>query len=98
MLNNSIMTGYNKYLPVAMEEYGIGKLSGDYAKLAESLGAYSERVEEPGEIKAAIARATEQNKEGPRCLGRVYGRPSTRTFLPNETSPPSTCPALATRI
>ena len=68
VLNNSIMTGYNKYLPVAMEEYGIGKLSGDYAKLAESLGAYSERVEEPGEIKAAIARATEQNKEGRAAL------------------------------
>ena len=68
VLNNSIMTGYNKYLPVAMEEYGIGKLSGDYAKLAESLGAYSERVEEPGEIKAAIRRAAEQNNAGRAAL------------------------------
>lgn len=68
VLNNSIMTGYNRYLPVAMEEYGIGKLSGDYAKLAESLGAYSERVEEPSEIKQAIGRAAKQNSEGRAAL------------------------------
>ena len=97
VLNNSIMTGYNKYLPVAMEEYGIGKLSGDYAKLAESLGAYSERVEEPSEIKAAIQRAARQNSEGRaaliECMVAQYAHVS-----PNETSLPSTRPALATRI
>jgi acetolactate synthase-1/2/3 large subunit len=68
VLNNSIMTGYSNYLPVAMKEYGIGKLSGDYAKLAESLGAYSERVEEPSEIKPAMARAARQNSGGRAAL------------------------------
>jgi len=57
MLNNSCMGGYGKHLPVATERYGTKFLSGNYAKVAEGLGGYSEKVEEPSEVIPAIQRA-----------------------------------------
>jgi len=57
ILNNSCMGGYGKHLPVATERYGTKFLSGDYAKVAEGLGGYSEKVEKPSDIIPAIQRA-----------------------------------------
>jgi acetolactate synthase-1/2/3 large subunit len=59
VLNNSALGGYEKYIPVATERYGTKFLSGDYAKVADGLGVYSERVEKPEEIIPAIQRARE---------------------------------------
>jgi acetolactate synthase-1/2/3 large subunit len=64
VLNNGIMTHYNQNMPYASEHWDSDKLSGDYAKVAESLGAYAETVETPDQLPGAIARAIASTKEG----------------------------------
>jgi thiamine pyrophosphate-dependent acetolactate synthase large subunit-like protein len=64
ILNNSVMCAFENDLPVAVERYRLKHLSGDYAKVAEGLGAVSERVERPEGIIPAIERAVEVTKMG----------------------------------
>ena len=69
ILNNSALGNYKSYMPVSTERYGTPYLSGDYAKVAEGLGGYSERVEDPAEIIPAINRAQkEMEAEKPALL------------------------------
>ena len=63
ILNNSVMTHYSSNMPYASEHYGSDKLSGEYAKVAEGLGAYAERVDTPDRIQQAIENALEANRE-----------------------------------
>jgi acetolactate synthase-1/2/3 large subunit len=63
VLKNSIMALYGKYIPVAAERYGVTKVTGDNVKLAESLGYYAERVDQPSEIIPALKR----------CIARIEG-------------------------
>jgi acetolactate synthase-1/2/3 large subunit len=63
VLNNGVMTHYHDHFPHATENWGSNKLGGDYAKLAEGLGAYAERVDNPDEVGPAIRRALEQTRE-----------------------------------
>ena len=44
--------------------YGTKFLTGDYSKVAAGLGAYSERIDRPGEIVPAFERAAKQTREG----------------------------------
>ena len=64
VLNNGIMTHYNQNMPYASEHWDSDKLSGDYAKVAESLGAFAETVVTPDQLPGAIARAIAATKEG----------------------------------
>ena len=64
ILNNGVMTHYADHFPHAAEHWGSNKLGGDYAKVAEGLGAYSEQVKTPDQIGAAIRRGIEANKNG----------------------------------
>jgi thiamine pyrophosphate-dependent acetolactate synthase large subunit-like protein len=57
LLNNSVMGGYERFQPYAVEAYALKDLSGHYAKVAEGLGSYVERVEQPKDIVPAIQRA-----------------------------------------
>lgn len=57
VLNNGVMTHYHDHFPHATEHWGSNKLGGDYAKVAEGLGAYAERVDNPDEVGPAIRRA-----------------------------------------
>lgn len=57
LLNNSVMGGYRNRMPTATAEFGASRLTGDYTKIAEGLGAYSERVTIPEEIIPALRRA-----------------------------------------
>ena len=50
--------------PVAAEKYGFTNLYGNYADLAQTLGAYSERVTSPSQIIPAIHRAIENMDKG----------------------------------
>ena len=68
VLNNGTMGGYNKNLPTAMEQYGAGNMTGDYAMVAEGLGATGIKVEKPEEIGPAIKKARELNAEGKSAL------------------------------
>ena len=75
LINNSAMGGYERYLPFATERYGSKYLTGDYLKVAESLGYSCERVERPSDIVPAIQRAT-------RVVGA--GRPALVEFVTRE--------------
>jgi len=57
VLNNSKFGGYERMLPVATQRYNIDRVGGEYAKVAEALGFYAERIERPAEIIPAIKRA-----------------------------------------
>ena len=39
VINNLTMGGYDEKMPVAMAKYGVGNQSGDYAGVAQALGA-----------------------------------------------------------
>lgn len=62
VLNNSVMSGYTKSMP------STSVLSGDYAGLAEALGGYSERVEDPDEIIPAFKQAMKSVESGNAAL------------------------------
>ena len=64
VLNNAVLSGYSRNYPVAAERYAFTNLYGEYANLAQSLGAHGERVEDPAEIVSAINRARERMSDG----------------------------------
>lgn len=68
ILNNHVLSGYSRNYPTATENFGFTNLYGDYASLATSLGAHSERVEDPKEVIPAIQRAIESMKDGKPAL------------------------------
>ena len=43
VLNNGVMTHYYDHFPYATEHWGTNKLGGEYANVAQGLGAYGER-------------------------------------------------------
>lgn len=57
VLNNSLMSIYdNSRFPVALEKYNIKSLSGQFAEVAQAMGAYSEKIKDPQDIVPAIKR------------------------------------------
>jgi len=68
VMNNGTLGMFKGINPVASEKYGLNVLSGDYSKVAEGLGGYTERVEQPGEIIPAILRAKKANESGRAAL------------------------------
>jgi acetolactate synthase-1/2/3 large subunit len=57
LVNNGLMGGYGRWIPVASEKYRSRYLSGDYTRVAEGLGVVAERVTQPSEIVPALRRA-----------------------------------------
>ena len=68
VVNNSALGGYEKHLPIATEKFGTKFLTGDYAQLAASMGAYTEKVTEPRDIVPALRRAADQVQKGQTAL------------------------------
>jgi len=64
ILNNSVMTNYSNHMPYASEQWGANRFSGEYAKVAEGLGAYAEKVDRPDQIAPAIRNGVAANKKG----------------------------------
>ena len=64
ILNNGVMTHYADHFPFAGERWGSHRLSGEYAKVADGLGAYAEKVDTPDQIAPAIRNALEANQQG----------------------------------
>ncbi|GAC1312930.1 MAG: thiamine pyrophosphate-requiring protein [Chloroflexota bacterium] len=64
LLNNYSMAMELPVMPVATDKFRSTDISGNYADLACALGAYGERVTEPGEIIPAIQRGIRQTQEG----------------------------------
>jgi acetolactate synthase-1/2/3 large subunit len=73
VLNNGKLGGYDTYFPTASRRFNLNKVSGDYTKIAEGLGAgYVEKVMEPGEIIPAVQRALKANNEGKSVLLEIF--------------------------
>ena len=74
VLNNGVMTNYTSpapYLGYAAEKWDLHILTGDYAKIADGLGAFSKKVRTPDQIVPAIKEALEANKSGQPALLEV---------------------------
>lgn len=68
LVNNSVMGGYGHHMPNASEKYGSNRLSGNYAGVAQALGAYAEQVKDPGDVKSALGRGIRATGEGKPAL------------------------------
>ena len=75
--NNSKLGAYQKHYPIASERYNLNIISGDYTKIAEGLGGYSERVEQPDSIIPALQRAKKAIGSGQSALIEVITREET---------------------
>jgi thiamine pyrophosphate-dependent acetolactate synthase large subunit-like protein len=65
ILNNSVMGGYREHsMPIASERFGTNRLSGNYARVAEALGAHSERVERADDVRGALERGIAATRDG----------------------------------
>jgi len=74
VLNNGIMATYPGGFPTAREKYGVSHMQGDYAKLADSLGAVGITVTQSSEMGPAILQAKELNESGKTVLLDVHTR------------------------
>lgn len=63
ILNNSTLSTIGGF-PDANKIYNMGSMSGNYAGVAEALGAYGQRIEKPDEIVPAIKRAVKSVNSG----------------------------------
>jgi acetolactate synthase-1/2/3 large subunit len=75
--NNSKLGAYQKHYPIASERYNLNIISGDYTKIAEGLGGYSERVEQPDSIIPALQRAKKAIGSGQSALIEIITREET---------------------
>jgi thiamine pyrophosphate-dependent acetolactate synthase large subunit-like protein len=66
--NNGTLSMAKVVNPVASERYNLNALTGNYSKIAEGLGAYAERVKDPGEIIPALQRAKAVTDSGKPAL------------------------------
>ena len=81
LLNNGGMATYPGGYPVANELFGLTRMGGDYAKIAEGLGAVGITVTQPSEVGPALVRAQQLNRDGRTVLLDIHtnleGRRST---------------------
>jgi thiamine pyrophosphate-dependent acetolactate synthase large subunit-like protein len=68
VLNNSAMAIEIPHLVVSHDKYGARDIGGHYAELGRAMGGWSERVEKPGEIAGAFARARKATESGQAAL------------------------------
>ncbi len=81
VLNNGGMATYPGGYPTANELFGLTRMGGDYAMIAEGMGAVGITVTQPSEIAPALVRAQQLNREGRTVLLDIHtnmeGRRST---------------------
>jgi acetolactate synthase-1/2/3 large subunit len=68
VLNNNFMAAETHSMQASHERYGTMNILGNYADLAKSLGGWSERIEEPGQIVPALQRAKKVTDDGKAAL------------------------------
>ena len=64
VLNNGGMGGYDRSLPTALEVFGTSSMTGNYAKIAEGMGAIGIEVDTPDALVPALQRAQRENADG----------------------------------
>ena len=74
VLNNGIMATYPGGFPTAREKYGVSHMQGDYAGLAQAMGAEGIRVAEARQMVPALEQAKRLNAEGKTVLIDVQTR------------------------
>jgi hypothetical protein len=79
LLNNGDMATYPGGYPVAREKFAVTRMTGDYAKIAEGLGAVGIVVKQPAEIAPALAKGPDPEQGGPT-------RPHRRALQPGGPS------------
>jgi len=77
LVNNSRLGGYSRHSPVASKLYNLDVISGEYAKVAEGLGGYSEKVVQPNDIIPALQRGKKAIDSGQAALIEIITREDT---------------------
>lgn len=77
VFNNGLMGDYEKHIGRSDQRYGTRRITGDYSKIADGLGAYAEKVEKPDEIIPAVRRAVKVNEDGKPVLLEIFTREET---------------------
>ena len=72
VLNNGGMSTYPGGYPTAKELFGTTHMTGDYAKIAEGLGAVGITVTQPSDIAPAIRKAQQLNADGKTVLLDIH--------------------------
>ena len=72
VLNNGGMATYPGGYPISKELFGTTNMTGNYAMIAEGLGAVGITVTQPGEIGAALKRAQQLNADGKGVLIDIH--------------------------
>ncbi len=72
VLNNGGMATYPGGYPTARELFGTTEMTGDYAKIAEGMGAVGITVTDPGEVAEALRQAQNHNADGRAVLLDVH--------------------------
>ena len=71
VFNNSTMAIETAAMSLSHERYSTRDLGGNYADMARAMGGWSERVEDPNEVAAAIVRARQATENGDAALLEV---------------------------
>ena len=66
--NDSLLGGYHRFHPYASEHFNLNRQTGEYAKVAEALGGYSEKITQPDNIVPALQRAKKAVESGQAAL------------------------------
>ncbi len=74
VLNNGGMATYPGFSPTARETFGVSHMYGDYAKIAEGMGATGITVTKPSDIGSALKEAQKLNAEGKTVLIDIHTR------------------------
>jgi len=72
LLNNSGMATYPGGFPTAREKYAVSHMQGDYAKIAEAMGAVGLTVKKVAEMAPALEQAKQLNADGRTVLIDVH--------------------------
>lgn len=81
LVNNGLMGGYERHIPLASQIFRSRFLGGDYGKVAEGLGMAVERVTQSSEIIPALHRAIGVTGYGTESGS---GRPALVEFITRE--------------
>jgi acetolactate synthase-1/2/3 large subunit len=71
VLNNGLMGGYGQWMRDAVDRYGSNRLAGDYAAIGRALGAHTELVAEPAQLRPALERCVASVAAGQTALLEV---------------------------
>ena len=74
VFNNGTLSMSKVVNPIASERYGLNVVSGHYAKIAEGLGGYAERIDQPDNIISALERARKVVDSGTAVLLEIIDK------------------------